>query len=258
MRVLGRSPRTRQLTPQAAETRGDRPLMRPTMKPRARRATMALGALTILTVAALPAVAASNVPGVDMPVRSSQEQATAQAASTKAIVPGARRLDVLSGSTAHVRGKLFPATAGRRVSLQRRTRGRWHVVDHARTDSHGRFALGFRPRRAGSAPMRLRAGSVRRKVGRLNVYRPAQASWYGPGLYGNNLGCGGRLYPTTLGVANKTMPCGTKLTLRHGSRRVHVRVIDRGPYVAGREFDLTAATRDRLRFSGVGRVLVNR
>jgi rare lipoprotein A len=227
---------------------------------RARRAAMALGALlTMTTVAALPAAMAQSDAGGAPPATDAQTPTTtARAAATKSIVPGARRLDVVSGSRAHVRGQLFPATAGRRVSLQQRSAGRWHAVDHAATDARGRFALGFRPRRPGSAPVRLHAGAVRKKVGQLNVYRPATASWYGPGLYGNHLGCGGRLYPTTLGVANKTMPCGTRLTLRHGSRRVHVRVIDRGPYVAGREFDLTAATRDRLHFSGVGTVLVNR
>jgi rare lipoprotein A len=92
----------------------------------------------------------------------------------------------------------------------------------------------------------------------VTVYRPAVASWYGPGLYGNRLACGGVLTPSTIGVAHKTMPCGTKLTLRYGDRSVRVRVIDRGPFVAGREFDLTAATRNRLGFGSTGRVLSSR
>jgi rare lipoprotein A (peptidoglycan hydrolase) len=33
---------------------------------------------------------------------------------------------------------------------------------------------------------------------------------------------------------------------------VRVRVIDRGPYVAGREYDLTEATARALGFEGVG------
>jgi rare lipoprotein A len=97
-----------------------------------------------------------------------------------------------------------------------------------------------------------------RPVGRLNAYRAASASWYGPGLYGNRPGCGGMLTPGRLGVAHKTLPCGSKLTLRRGSRTVRVRVIDRGPYVGGREFDLTAATAQRLRFDGTGTVLTTR
>jgi rare lipoprotein A len=35
-----------------------------------------------------------------------------------------------------------------------------------------------------------------------------------------------------------------------------VPVVDRGPYSGGREFDLTAATKDRLGFAGVGSMLV--
>ena len=106
--------------------------------------------------------------------------------------------------------------------------------------------------------MRLRVGGAKRGLGRLNVYRYAHASWYGPGLYGNHLGCGGTLGTGTLGVAHKTLPCGTPVTLRHDGRSVRVRVVDRGPYVAGREYDLTAATAQRLGFSGHGAILVTR
>jgi rare lipoprotein A len=102
----------------------------------------------------------------------------------------------------------------------------------------------------------LRADDSRRMIGRLNVYRRTSVSWYGPGLYGNKLSCGGRLTPSTLGVAHKTLPCGTRVTLRRGHRVVRVKVVDRGPYVGGREFDLTAATRAKLRFGGVGSLLV--
>ena len=48
------------------------------------------------------------------------------------------------------------------------------------------------------------------------------------------------------------------MTLRHGGRIVRVRVIDRGPYVGGREFDLTAATARRLGFGGHGAILSTR
>jgi rare lipoprotein A len=46
------------------------------------------------------------------------------------------------------------------------------------------------------------------------------------------------------------------VTMRRGDRVVRVPVVDRGPYVGGREFDLTSATRQRLRLGGVGSVLV--
>jgi rare lipoprotein A len=100
--------------------------------------------------------------------------------------------------------------------------------------------------------------SARRVAGKANVYRRALASWYGPGLYGGKLACGGRLSAGTLGVAHKTLPCGTKVTLRYRGRTVRVPVVDRGPYVGAREFDLTSATKHRLRFNATGTVLTTR
>jgi rare lipoprotein A len=91
----------------------------------------------------------------------------------------------------------------------------------------------------------------------LTSYRLAGASYYGPGLYGNGVACGGTLEPGTLGVANKTLPCGTRVKLRYHGRQITVPVIDRGPYVAGREYDLTEATKDALDFPGVGYVMSN-
>ena len=90
-----------------------------------------------------------------------------------------------------------------------------------------------------------------RRLGRLNVYRLAGASWYGGG---GGLACGGSLTSSTLGVANKTLPCGTLVTLRYDGRSVRVPVVDRGPYVAGREFDLTEATKQALGFGDTGEV----
>lgn len=93
-------------------------------------------------------------------------------------------------------------------------------------------------------------------------FRSAWASWYGPGLWGNVLGCGdGRLHTWTRGVAHRTMACGTKLRICAG-RCSTARVIDRGPFVAGREFDLTAKTAGlvklRVGSRGVGRIHVRR
>ena len=62
--------------------------------------------------------------------------------------------------------------------------------------------------------------------------------------YGQGVACGGILQVPELGVANKTLPCGTEVTFRYGDRAVRVPVIDRGPYIAGREWDLTGATCD--------------
>lgn len=77
----------------------------------------------------------------------------------------------------------------------------------------------------------------------------ALASWYGPGLYGNSQACGGTLDRGTVGVAHKSLPCGSFVTICY-RRCARLRVIDRGPFIAGRSFDLTAPARDRIGMRG--------
>jgi rare lipoprotein A len=169
-----------------------------------------------------------------------------------------KRLHVRSGHRVAVIGKVRPAAASLTAALQMRRRGAWRTLDRDRTAASGRYVLRARVRRPTSALARVRVRRARHPIGRLNVYRWAYASWYGPGLYGNPLGCGGTLYAGRIGVAHKSLPCGSRLTLRHRGRTVRVRVIDRGPYVAGREYDLTEATARRLHFRGHGAILTTR
>jgi rare lipoprotein A (peptidoglycan hydrolase) len=77
-------------------------------------------------------------------------------------------------------------------------------------------------------------------------YKPVKATWYGPGLYGNQTACGDTLTHRTLGVAHKRLPCGTQVALRYRGRTVVVPVIDRGPYSRGVDYDLTYATARQL------------
>lgn len=191
--------------------------------------------------------------------------AHAQADTTRAASPRIdvdhRKLDVRAGKRAAVVGNVAPGTKGLTVSLQVRRGRTWKPIDRDRTDAAGRYRLRERVRRTGSVRVRVRVAGApglapgKRVIGRLNVFRVAHASWYGPGFYGNRTGCGSTLHVGRLGVAHKTLPCGTRVTLRHGKRTVRVRVIDRGPYVGGREYDLTAATAQRLRFEGHGPIL---
>ena len=92
----------------------------------------------------------------------------------------------------------------------------------------------------------------------FSAFRYAGASWYGPGLWGNKTACGATLRRGTLGVAHKTLPCGTTVKLVYHGHALVTRVIDRGPYVGGREFDLAGAVARKLRFDGVGRIWVTR
>jgi rare lipoprotein A (peptidoglycan hydrolase) len=70
--------------------------------------------------------------------------------------------------------------------------------------------------------------------------------------YGLPIACGGVLKVPELGVANKTLPCGTMVTFVYGGRAIRIPVIDRGPYIAGREWDLTGAAAEALHFPGLG------
>jgi rare lipoprotein A (peptidoglycan hydrolase) len=79
-----------------------------------------------------------------------------------------------------------------------------------------------------------------------------QATWYGPGFYGNRTACGQTLKKTTIGVAHKKLPCGTKVTFAYMGRWVRAKVIDRGPYNGDYKWDLTKKTAKRLGFLGVG------
>ena len=167
------------------------------------------------------------------------------------------RLNVFGAGRATVAGAVYPSLGGVAVALEVRAGHAWRTVARTRSVARGRYRLGFTPRSAGRELARIRVsddGADRpgvRPIGAVNAFRLAEASWYGPG---GTTACGQQLTGATLGVANKTLPCGTLVTLRYGSRTVRVPVIDRGPYVAGREFDLTAATKQALGFGDLGAV----
>jgi rare lipoprotein A len=130
----------------------------------------------------------------------------------------------------------------------------------AHTRNDGAYKVRWRAPHSGvySARARVDGSIVRSRRVRVNAYRPAEASYYGPGLYGGALACGGTLSPAKLGVANKTLPCGARVTLRYHGHTVTVPVIDRGPYAGNREYDLTAATKAKLGFPSTGTVLTTR
>jgi rare lipoprotein A (peptidoglycan hydrolase) len=78
----------------------------------------------------------------------------------------------------------------------------------------------------------------------------AGATWYGPGLYGHQTACGQTLLPETIGVAHRTLPCGTTVKLAYHGHSLVTQVIDRGPYTPGNSFDLTNGARQALEFNG--------
>lgn len=84
--------------------------------------------------------------------------------------------------------------------------------------------------------------------------KTAGATWYGPGLYGNGTACGQTLRPKTIGVAHRSLPCGTTVKFVYEGRYLITQVIDRGPYAKGYTWDLTNGAREALGFEGVGTV----
>jgi rare lipoprotein A len=169
--------------------------------------------------------------------------------------------NVVVGNGIRLHGRVRPGGA-RRIKVV--VRGPDGGVVRGLSARDGRFALRWKPARTGTYRVRAYVGGNRLARAahspsrRITVFRYAEASWYGPGFYGNQTACGQVLTPGMLGVANNSLPCGTKVTLRYHGRSVTVPVIDRGPFAGGREYDLTEATKQRLGFGDVGTLLTNR
>lgn len=77
-------------------------------------------------------------------------------------------------------------------------------------------------------------------VGHMSIaWHTTEVSWYGPGFYGQRTACGEAMSQHLVGVAHRTLPCGTLVTFRWNGHTIRAPVVDRGPYVAGRLWDLT-------------------
>ena len=176
----------------------------------------------------------------------------------RATLSGSMPHDILRYTTVYVKGALRPARAGRTVRVQRWFSDGWRTVASGETRSDGTYSAAWSPSALGKAYIRvvfrgdaLNTGTATRIDGPVYVYRRALASWYGPGFFGRRTACGHILRTTTYGVAHKRLPCGTYVRFRYKGKAITVRVIDRGPYVGAREFDLTYATKNALGFAGV-------
>lgn len=169
------------------------------------------------------------------------------------------RKNVSSGEKVPIKGQVVPRGSSRKVTVKV---GGKRIK--TKTQRNGSFRVKWAAGGTGAHKVRAKANGdklasgSRTRTGKVTVYRPALASWYGPGLYGNRTACGQTLTSGTVGVAHKSLPCGTKLKLRYKGNTVPVRVIDRGPYVGSREFDLTYATKQKLGFGSTGTVYSSR
>lgn len=165
------------------------------------------------------------------------------------------------GRSIKVSGRLLPKVSNRSVVVQQKVDGEWRSIVRAAVGD-GDFYASFEARHKGYRKVRVvfpgDAFNTSDKAKRRHtVYRRDVATWYGPGFYGNTTACGRRLTTDTLGVAHRTLPCGTMVGLFYRGRTIRVPVIDRGPY-SHANWDLTSATARKLGFSGSGEIGVTR
>jgi rare lipoprotein A len=227
-----------------------------------------MGALAALLLGAPASAAADPPPGTGgtqapEPVQPAPMSGTVTVSGPVTVSTNA---DTLLGSVASFRGSARARDARKRVVIQRFDAGlaRWRPVARTTVGPRGGFLARWRTDRAGRLRVRalLRPRPVTQARARphtralttsselaVTVYRPSPATWYGPGFWGKQTACGQTLQPDTLGVAHRTLPCGTKVALFYGGRTLTVEVIDRGPFANGANWDLTEATAESLGMS---------
>jgi hypothetical protein len=146
----------------------------------------------------------------------------------------------------------------RPVRVQYRTLGgTWSQAAVVRATRDGSFAATWIPRSEGAYELRAVARTSRTRTSGLrsvSVFKGQTATWYGPGFYGKATACGVTLTADTLGVAHRSLPCGTSVFVSYGGRGLVVPVIDRGPYSKTAQWDLTGATARAIGMTQTSRI----
>src|SRR6266478_3393254 len=97
-------------------------------------------------------------------------------------------------------------------------------------------------------------------AGKPKTTQVGTASWYGPGFHGQETASGETFDQHALTAAHRTLPLGTvaKVTNLETGQSVTVTINDRGPYVQGRQLDLSqaAATQIGLTQKGVAKLKI--
>ncbi len=237
-----------------------------------RRAIANLVAISCLCAVALPAVALAGSGGAGLgggTGNSGQSSApssggTVQPADVTHTVIGngitfSARISVLLRHQLHFVGRVAPANAGRTVVVERLDKlAGWTQAATGVVKPGGSFSAVWTTNHIGRVAMRVIVGSSPRTSYAaasspsltLTVYRPAIATTYGEGSWGSQTACGETLTHHTIGVANRTLPCGTKVAIYWHGRTITVPVIDRGPYANHADWDLTLATASKLGIPG--------
>lgn len=161
-------------------------------------------------------------------------------------------------------GSVPAGASGQIVEIERlghETDWAWAPTAHATVAPDGSFSVTWRANHIGRFAFRaiLQSASLLRTAGAsptvtVTVYRVATATQYGPGFYGNRTACGVKLTRSTIGLANRTLRCGERVSVYYQGHTLSVPVIDRGPYANGADFDLTMATGRALGIGGTARI----
>lgn len=158
-----------------------------------------------------------------------------------------------------VTGTAPASDAGDVIEIDERGSGAgapWTQAALAPIRSGGSFAAVWAPGRNGQFTIRAElqgtqaTASAPAPAVTVTVYRRSLATLYGPGFWGQQTACGEVLRRRTLGVANRTLKCGTPVAIYYKGRTLTVPVIDRGPYAHGANWDLTMATARALGIPG--------
>jgi rare lipoprotein A len=219
--------------------------------------------LLCATAAALaaPAAAFAGDPPSSGGVQAPPPPSTESVVSTQgAQVSLTARAGTMLRRSARFRGT---APAGAAVAIERfdDATQTWVALTTATAAADGTYVATVRNDRAGEHRVRAVLASSGEAIAAsatpelaVTVHRPAKATWYGPRFYGRRTACGRRMSRTLLGVAHKTLPCGTQVAVLYRGRRITVPVVDRGPFANGAHWDLTSATAQALGFEHTDRV----
>src|SRR4051794_19883372 len=176
--------------------------------------------LVLCAALCAPATAAAQTGGAAAPAADPAGVSSASAGAFRIATPA----DTLLGKVTRFRGSLPSNLAGRTVTVERfePLTAQWLPVAQATVAQDGSFVARWRTDHIGQFRLRGRvegdnaqAAAAPPDLG-VTIYKPAQATWYGPGFYGRKTACGTKMTHALLGVAHRRLPCGTPVAILYG------------------------------------------
>jgi rare lipoprotein A len=224
------------------------------------RPVRAMPLLACAIALAAPAAASAQTPTGGTPAAPPSPTTVVASNGEVAIVT---RADALLRRTTRFRGSVPAAYAGRTLTIERldELTSAWAPVATATVAANGSYLARWKTDRIGVQRLRAVVANAGQASAAgaspeiaVTVYRQALATWYGPGFYGRETACGETMTHALMGVAHKTLACGTPVAISYKGRRVTVPVVDRGPFANGAKYDLTSAAAQALNFTVTDRI----